>query len=212
MSLNYYSFTVGEVITAGIAWLVPKWRYVSLKLWNLLISQDIFRTLLLIFYAPLFLFVSYIWIMPESVRWLLSQGNYKRAQKILSNAARINKRALSQNTIDKLAHATNIEEKQPFLKVFKSKVLVLRLISACFCWITCAFLFYGLSINSMALAENKYLNFILVALIEIPAFTSTYFMVDKIGRRFNLCLSYLITAVSCFVFIFINRGTYLPNA
>ncbi|KRT79523.1 membrane transporter, partial [Oryctes borbonicus] len=183
-----YCFAIGEVITAGVAWLIPSWR-----------------TLLLVLYSPLFLFITYYWITPESVRWLLSQKRYKEAQAILLKAAKVNKKEISQTTLEKLTQPMEEEPKEPFLNVFKSKILLLRFINACFCWITCAFLFYGLTLNSVALAGNSYLDFILTSLVEIPAYTLTYLVVDRLGRRWSQSGSFFLTAIACFLFIFVSE-------
>ncbi|GJQ86217.1 hypothetical protein Trydic_g8918 [Trypoxylus dichotomus] len=183
-----YCFAVGEVITAGIAWMVQSWR-----------------TLLLILYSPLFLFISYHWLVPESVRWLLSQKRYKEAQAILTKAAKVNMKEISHTTLEKLTQPAEEEPREPLIHVFKSKILLLRFINACFCWITCAFLFYGLTLNSVALAGNSYLDFILTALVEIPAYALTYVVVDKFGRRWTQSGSFFITAIACFLFIFVSE-------
>ncbi|KAK9678949.1 Sugar transporter [Popillia japonica] len=237
-----YCFAIGEVITAGLAWWIQSWR-----------------PLLLTVYSPLFLFISYYWIAPESVRWLLAQKRYDEAEAILLKAAKVNKREISKATLEKLTKPVEEEPKEPFFHVFRSKILLLRFINACFCWITCAFLFYGLTLNSVALAGNNacfcwitcaflfygltlnsvalagnsYLDFILTALVEIPAYALTYVVVDRLGRRWSHFIltalveipayaltyvvvdrlgrrwsqsgSYFITAIACFVFIFIHE-------
>lgn len=167
------------------------------------------RPLLLTVYSPLFLFISYYWIAPESVRWLLAQKRYDEAEAILLKAAKVNKREISKATLEKLTKPVEEEPKEPFFHVFRSKILLLRFINACFCWITCAFLFYGLTLNSVALAGNSYLDFILTALVEIPAYALTYVVVDRLGRRWSQSGSYFITAIACFVFIFIHEGINL---
>ncbi|GJQ86218.1 hypothetical protein Trydic_g8919 [Trypoxylus dichotomus] len=183
-----YCFAVGEVLTAGIAWMVQSWRI-----------------FLLILYSPLFLFISYHWLVPESVRWLLSQKRYKEAQEILTKAAKVNMKEISHTTLEKLTQPAEEERREPLIHVFKSNILLLRLVNACFCWITSTFLFYGLTLNSVALAGNSYLDFILTALVEIPAYTLTYVVVDRLGRRSTLSGSFFITAVACFLFIFISE-------
>lgn len=160
----------------------------------------------------MFLFILYLWLVPESIRWLLSQGRYEEVQEILKRIAKVNKKNISQTSLDKLSKPLKENgEKQPLRTVFKSRILVIRLVTSSFCWITCAFLFYGLSINSIALTENSYLNFIFVSLIEIPAYILTCLVVDRIGRRWTQFAAFSITAISCFVFIFIDNSKYLDN-
>ncbi|KAJ6645244.1 Solute carrier family 22 member 8, partial [Pseudolycoriella hygida] len=62
---------------------------------------------------------------------------------------------------------------------------------------TNAFVFYGLSLNSQNLSGNKYLNFILVCLIEIPGLTLAWIAMNKLGRRFSLSGSLLLCGITC---------------
>lgn len=99
-------------------------------------------------------------------------------------------------------------EKIPLRKMLKSTTLVIRCINCCISWITCAFLFYGLSLNSVALSDDFYLNFVLTALVEVPGYFCVYVILKRIGRRVCLSLSFILCAVCCFALIFINKGTY----
>lgn len=56
----------------------------------------------------------------------------------------------------------------------KSRVLIVRFVIIVYNWITNAFVYYGLSLNSVSLSGNKYLNYTLVCLIEIPGYTISW--------------------------------------
>lgn len=56
----------------------------------------------------------------------------------------------------------------------KSRPLVVRFVIIVYNWITNAFVYYGLSLNSTSLSGNKYLNYALVCLIEIPGYTISW--------------------------------------
>jgi hypothetical protein len=99
-----------------------------------------------------------------------------------------------------------LEVKIPLLKVFQSTPLLLRFINCCICWMTCAFLFYGLTLNSVTLAGNSYLDFMLTAMVEIPAHCAVYFLLNKLGRRGTQCTAFMITGISCFAVIFVPTG------
>lgn len=151
--------------------------------------------------------ISYLWLVPESVRWSLSKGKLEEAKAVLRKAAKFNGKALSENTLEKLACAESDDGKSSFRKAFRSTTLMLQLINCCFCWITCAFLFYGLTLTSVSLAAgNSYLDFILTSLIEIPAYICCNFMLDLLGRRKSVCGSYFLTGIACVIFIFIPSG------
>lgn len=143
--------------------------------------------------------------MPESVRWQLSKGRLEEAKASLRYVAKVNGKTLSEETLEKLELVQYEELKNvdsPFAQVFKSKTLLLRLINCCICWITCTFLFYGLTLTSVTLAGNNYLDFILTSLVEIPAYIACNYAIELLGRKKSLIASYLITGTACLVFNF----------
>lgn len=99
-----------------------------------------FRIILRIIYIPTFLVLSYLWVIPESIRWLLSKGRNRDAVHIIKRAATINGAQLSQKQLDSLNECSNnalvVETKGNFLMVTKSRILFIRLINCCFCWFT----------------------------------------------------------------------------
>lgn len=90
----------------------------------------------------------------------------------------------------------------PVIKeMLRSPKLVLRFVIIYFIWGVNAFVFYGLSINSTSLGGNKYVNFALVSLIEIPGYTIAWISIEKIGRRISLAVSLFVCGISCFMAI-----------
>lgn len=184
-------FALGEIWIGSVAWLTQSWR-----------------TTLLIIYIPAVCLLSYHWIVPESVRWLLTQGRKDEALKILKIASKVNKKQIAEESLQQLAASKEDDEniKYSIVEIFKSSRFILRCFNACFCWVTCTFLFYGITFKSVTLSGNPYLDFIFSALAEIPAYLATYVIVDRLGRRFSLFGSFLLTGVSCIGIIFIPDG------
>ncbi|XP_052741135.1 solute carrier family 22 member 7-like [Bicyclus anynana] len=58
-----------------------------------------------------------------------------------------------------------------------------RVCTTPFWWIAMIFGYYGMSINSTSLSDTMHLNYILVAVIGIPAFYVSAFALARIGRR-----------------------------
>ncbi|XP_044259278.1 organic cation transporter protein-like [Tribolium madens] len=186
-------YALGEVFAAGSAWYFEDWR-----------------PIIYILYGPPMLLFVYFWIIPESIRWNLSKGRIEEAKDTLRRVAKVNGKPISEDALDKLAMVDPLDStpKSSICEVLKSPVLVLRLINCFFCWITCAFLFYGLTLNSVALAGNGYLDFILTSLVEIPAYFACNYVVEKMGRKWSLSLSFFMTGISCCVFIFIPKDLH----
>lgn len=85
--------------------------------------------------------------------------------------------------------------------------MLTRLMACSFCWLTNTFVYYGLSLNSVAFAGDKYVNFILVAVVEIPAYFLTWFLTDYVGRKATLSSSFLLSGAFCLAIQFVPTGT-----
>ncbi|GAB0089510.1 hypothetical protein DMENIID0001_040640 [Sergentomyia squamirostris] len=187
-------------------------------------TQD-WRSMIRWAYAPALLFFIYFWIMPESIRWLLASGRFHRARRLIKKMAKINRVTLSENSQKHLdekvagshlfpTEVNNAIPKNPYplRTVMKSPVLLWRLATCSFVWMTNAFVYYGLVLNSVAIGGDKYVNFILICLIELPAFVLCYLIVDRAGRRITLSISLLIAGISCLCQLFLpTDGAEVPK-
>lgn len=99
-----------------------------------------------------------------------------------------------------------LDKRKPIVQVLHSSVILIRLSIWSFCWITNTFVFYGLSLNSVAFAGDKYINFILVAAVEIPAFWLAWLLTDRIGRKPTLSSTFLLSGVFCLAIQFVPKG------
>ncbi|XP_047517099.1 organic cation transporter protein-like isoform X1 [Pieris napi] len=183
------AFAMGQAFVSLIAWGIPEWR-----------------TLTRVLYAPSFIFILYCFIIEESVRWLLSKGKIKDAARIIFKAAEINKKKLSPETIKLLTDEnvqlegsvpTNDDKKESLaMQVLRSRVLMSRLFICSFWWITVTFIYYGLSINSVSLGGNSYVNFLLTALVEIPGYCLSVLTLDRFGRKASIMTAFFVCGLS----------------
>ncbi|CAB3246657.1 unnamed protein product [Arctia plantaginis] len=191
-------YAIGLALLGVSAWLIPSWRT---------------RTIVL--YAPGVIFIAYIWTIDESVRWLISKGRNKEAANSILKAARMNKRRLSVNTEATLKHFAESEDgtgpnqslkdtknepatsKKPLYKrVLKSKVIMCRILVVSFWWVTTTMVYYGLTINSVSLAGNIYLNFCVTSLIEIPGYVVSLATLNRFGRKSSIMTAFLLSGIS----------------
>jgi OCT family organic cation transporter-like MFS transporter 4/5 len=77
--------------------------------------------------------------------------------------------------------------------------------------VTITFVFFGLSLTSVSVGGNKFTNFILVALIELPAYVVFYFTMDRFGRKSTMSASLVIAGISCISFAFVPLGKGTPS-
>lgn len=198
------SYTIGEVLLGFIAMYTLN-----------------FRLLVRVVYCPMLLVLIYFWFIPESVRWLWVNGRNQEAVDIVVKAAEANKIKLTDETLgliyscggsqskttadtsnDQSDQTKQIQNKNTassgeMRKVFRSRILLLRIANCFLVWITCAFVYYGLSLNAVSLAGNKFMNFMLVCTAEIPGYLVTNLITGKIGRKWTLSLSLFVCGLSC---------------
>ncbi|XP_075975366.1 organic cation transporter protein-like [Anticarsia gemmatalis] len=195
-------FAFGEVLMGIIAWCVPNWRNLTLAL-----------------YTPQLLTVSYFWIATESVRWYMSKGRYAESEALLKKIAKVNGKKLSEQSLEQLR--TTVEEgarkaetkeqktnNEPSLVilVFQHKRVLLRCIVSPIWWITSTFTFYGLSVNSINMSGNKYVNYIAVAAMEIPGYWLAVYLMGKIGRKPVLIMAFWTCAACQTAYVFMPQG------
>nr|XP_006811512.1 PREDICTED: organic cation transporter protein-like [Saccoglossus kowalevskii] len=172
-------FAIGYMILAVIAFLLDgHWRKLQFTLSALCI--------------PL---LSYYWLIPESVRWLVQQGKYDKAEKVLEKAAKMNKVTLPENIFDEqrleLDKKVEIveEEKEKKYNMFdlmKTPRIRIRSLNIFFNWFCNSMVYYGLSLNTDGLAKNAYISFFISGAVELPAYALCIVLLDRTGRRIML--------------------------
>lgn len=215
--------TFAGIYVLSIEWVGPKYRVLgstlvalSFPLGEMLLGfvamyvHD-FRTLIRVLYTPGLAVMIYLWLVPESIRWLLVSGKVDRAIKTLKRVASVNGKTLSDKSIEliklnysKNKHANENTANKPnksllqtFGLIFKSKTLCIRLLSCCYLWMVCCFCYYGLSLFSTHIPSgNRYTNFILVAAIEMPGTLVALLLLNRMKRRFLLFSTLLFTALA----------------
>jgi len=183
-----YYYTFGYLTMAGLAFLL----------------NDSWQLLQIVLTLPSILFLSYWWIVPESVRWQLSNGRYEEAKVQLLGVARRNGASLGEETLDSLI-ATNIQEnerkaaagKTSLWDIFRSRTVLLRTVNICAIWMVCSGIYYGLSLSASNLGGNPYYNYLISAAVEIPAFGFNLLVLDspRVGRRLALSGCMLLAGV-----------------
>ncbi|XP_058838024.1 organic cation transporter protein-like [Topomyia yanbarensis] len=197
------AFSFGEAALALFAMFFRNWR-----------------VLLKIIYIPGLVSLPLLWMTSESVRWLLSKGDREKAFGILKKAAKMNGKSLSPAAIESFYPNSEKDSASEELgnagffsllvDAFRSPGLLLRVANCSFCWLTNVLVYYGLSLNSVTLAGDKYLNFILVSLIELPGFLIMQLILDRVGRRATLCTTMLLCGLFCLLAEFIpTENTWL---
>ncbi|XP_001608167.1 organic cation transporter-like protein [Nasonia vitripennis] len=205
-------FAIGEVWLGLAAMWMRNWRF-----------------LMRLIYGPGLLVILLMFILPESVRWLLANDKRDMAEKIYRKMARVNKIDLSEEaflelksinsekpseseekkTKQELTQEKKASKEEPtrLMTIFKSPKILVRLMICSFCWFTNNFVYYGLSQNATTLlAGNKYIKFIVVVAIEIPSNILVLPLLNRVGRKATLCGTFILTGV------FLLAIEFVPDA
>lgn len=195
--LNCY--TGGLLLMPLIAWAVPYWRY-----------------FLRIIYAPTLLILFYTFLLDESIRWLFSKGKKEQGLKLIKKAAAQNKVTLDKMLLNKLEYIDEDDEPKDrgkdrilLLKTFKSKIMMQRFLVCMVWWFTITLINYGMMISSVFIAGNKYINFALLMLMDVPANVLYWMLLIRHKRKSTLFISFLIGGVFCVAQPFLPTGTYV---
>jgi len=173
---------IGSVLTVGAAWLtldVCGWRSVAL-----LCSVPVLLALLTVFF------------LPESPRWLLSQGRKEEALVALQRAAKSNGVILEKFTLKSIAIENNQTNVQDIFKQPLRKTTFLLIIN----WASFGFCYYAIIQLSTKIFEDtssadhcsfSFSEILIPALSEPFMIIVTMFFVEK-SRRITQSLNYFL--------------------
>ncbi|XP_016528623.1 solute carrier family 22 member 13-like [Poecilia formosa] len=182
------SFSVGQIILSGIAYLITNWKIMQLVL-----------------FSPLaIVLVTMLSFLPESARWLVSQGKKEAALKELQRAAKANKRNVAADLLDKM----NVEpspNRKNMVDIFRIAYLRKNTVIMALNWFAATFLFYGLSLNIGSFGLNIYLTQLIFGFIEIPANLVGLTLIQRFGRRICEAGFLFFGGVSCLVAIVVPK-------
>ncbi|XP_071440795.1 organic cation transporter protein-like [Hetaerina americana] len=195
------AYSVGSAYLPLIAWALPYWRHMLLAL-----------------YSPALITIMYLWLIPESLRWLISRGRVEEACEVVKKAAVRNGVVLSDeamsifnnnnNTLDfeDTGSGTKVNSGEEIPKTLRknmakemvaSKTLLLRLFVNCLCWTAVTMVYYGLSLGAVTLSGNRYVNFAVTALVEMPGNILVLPVMERLGRRTSAALTFILSGITC---------------
>ncbi|EPY86841.1 hypothetical protein CB1_000295001 [Camelus ferus] len=209
--LEHSFFAVGAMFLTGLAHSLPHWRL-----------------LYLVGGAPVFFFISYIWILPESPRWLMTKGKLYEAKQVLCYAADVNKKTIPLNLLDKRGVPSPLLEENgdskiqpcqgkargragPVLqlprKVTSSSILDfrnnrhLRKVTLVMCSVGFAVGYncHMLSFRIRKLGVNIYFTQVIPRLMELPARLCCVFLLEQFKRKQSLSLTLFQGTLMCFL-------------
>ncbi|KAF3703634.1 Solute carrier family 22 member 13 Organic cation transporter-like 3 [Channa argus] len=184
-------FPVGLMMVSGIAYLIRNWRILQMVLFSPLI----------------FVLGLFYWVLPESARWLITQGKKKAAIKEIRRAAQVNRRMVPEDLLEKLDDEGRCK-KGNMLDIFRISYLRKRALILSYLWFATSLMYYGLSLNVGNFGLDIYLTQFIFGLVEIPARLSCLPLIQHFGRR--ICQAGMLLFGGCACLGILAVPTDLP--
>ncbi|KAM6907197.1 LOW QUALITY PROTEIN: uncharacterized protein FYW49_013748 [Xenentodon cancila] len=167
--------TLGAFLFYCIGYMTLPWIAYSIREW---------RTLLAVLSATSVVYIPLWWFIPESPRWLITQGRVAEAEVIVRDAARKNK-AQAPSVIFKESEVSDIPPSRAYtmIDILKSKNIRCITLMCLLLWMAINIGYFGLSLNTSNLSGNSFMNCFLSAITEVPAYIVSTWLLRKCPRR-----------------------------
>ncbi|KAF4098117.1 organic cation/carnitine transporter 2-like [Onychostoma macrolepis] len=164
-------FSIGYMMLPLAAYFLRDWRMLLLAL-----------TIPGFFYVPLW------WFIPESPRWLVSQGRVDEAEVILRKAAWMNGVEAPDVIFPPILSRENAGRLQSYSLFDLLKSTNIRYITVLLflVWSAVSIGYCALSLNTSNMHGNIHLNCFLSAVVEVPALIMAWLMLRHWPRRLSL--------------------------
>uniref|UniRef100_A0A672I6V1 Solute carrier family 22 member 5 n=1 Tax=Salarias fasciatus TaxID=181472 RepID=A0A672I6V1_SALFA len=178
--------TLGAFLFYCIGYMTLPWIAYGIRDW---------RTLLAVLSTTSVVYIPLWWFIPESPRWLITQGRVEEAEVIIREAARKNKveapSIIFKESDVRILEAMPSTKRYTMLDVLKSRNLRCITLMCLLLWMAINIGYFGLSLNTSNLSGNPFMNCFLSATTEVPAYVVSTWLLGKCPRR-ALLSSFLI--------------------
>jgi len=149
-----------------------------------------------IIYGQMIIVLAVPWIIPESSRWLMSQGKSEKAVKIMRKIAKINKKEVSEDIYESFRLLCEKERERAehtggvsFLDLFRHKNLRKITLLTIVLWMITSLVFDSSVRNVENLDVSIYISFMISTGLELPADLLSIVGLEYLGRRWSAALS-----------------------
>lgn len=138
----------------------------------------------------------------------------EEVDSILKTIARINGKELPEEFSTKLQKQVLKQKLQghknsknvSVFALFRTPNMRLKTCLITLNWCASEMVYVGLSYYGPTVGNNRYMSFFLSSIVEIPSYIVCWMIMDRIGRRWPLCLSMVISGIFCVVTVLLPAG------
>ncbi|KAK3925105.1 Organic cation transporter protein [Frankliniella fusca] len=160
------------------------------------------RMLTVVTSAPLLLAVLTPWLVPESARWLVSQGRHDEAIVILKRLEKTNKTTVPPDVYQRFADSClklkkqeDADKKYSVLDLFRSPRLRKTTLLLVVIWMIVSLVFDGHVRNVGQLGLDVFVTFTVASATELPADSFLTLVLDRWGRRWLACGTMVVSGL-----------------
>ncbi|XP_069501073.1 solute carrier family 22 member 20-like [Ambystoma mexicanum] len=193
VTLLGFSFSVSQLILAGVAYGIRDWRWLQFA-----------------FSAPFFLFFLFSWLLQESARWLIINGKSQVALRNLRRVERVNGKttagcALTQEVLKSHMKAEMLAKRSSHSAVDLVRTPVIRRITCllALAWFSMGFAYYGVGMDLQKFGFSIYLVQACFGAIDIPAKLVGTAAMILIGRRSVQSVAPILAGLMILINLFI---------
>ncbi|XP_027836144.1 solute carrier family 22 member 6-A-like isoform X5 [Aphis gossypii] len=177
------SYPIGYILTSIIAYYIRPWR-----------------KLLLVLSLPIFGLLIQCWFLPESPKWLLSQGRKKQAlmtmaklvPSVVNTDIDNNDKDNVQIKMTKKSNGKCMEFLSAYTSLFSTLDLSAKTVISLFCGLSCGLSYYVIALNGDNITADRYVYVALSGIFEGVSYVFTVPLLIYVGRK---------KAVSCLFFL-----------
>lgn len=184
-----------SMVIGLISYLLPYWRHMQLAI-----------------SIPTVITIAFLWLLPESLRWLLTNQKRDEALVVAQKFTKFNRIPLPEDTaknMDVISGQIAKNSSQSFqgnvislLKIPKVRRTSIILFYA---WFSASVVYYGITFSIPNLSGNASLNFFIAGALETTARFIGYFIINRFGRRIPLSVCFILSGVLCMVSGCVNK-------
>ncbi|XP_066440104.1 solute carrier family 22 member 6-A-like [Eleutherodactylus coqui] len=192
-TLAGYSYTVGQLVLAGLAYGMRDWRWLQFTV-----------------SAPFFVIFLYSWWFPESARWLVLSGQPDKAVSEMKRVAKYNgkvqeaeKITLESLKVDMMKEIACSTSTYTVLDLVRTSTVRRITLGLSVVWFSTSFSYYGLAMDLQKFGVSIYLIQVIFGAVDFPAKLISTTSMIYIGRRVTQFFSLILGGLAIMANIFV---------